>query len=93
MLLLIICGCFKVRFNDRSKRRPHFTTRLIGRDNAIARHGIDGLYWLYSINVPGSLLGINNTIYLTQSRGTGPFRGTMYDYIRFEGPSEATKLS
>ncbi|EEF35155.1 lyase, putative [Ricinus communis] len=83
----------QVRFNDPSKKRPHFTTKLIGRDNAIARHGIHGLYWLYSINVPGSLLRQNNTIYLTQSRGSGPFRGVMYDYIRLEAPSEHTWLA
>ncbi|XP_058006531.1 rhamnogalacturonate lyase B-like isoform X1 [Hevea brasiliensis] len=80
----------QVRFNDPSKRRPHFSTRLIGRDNAIARHGIHGLYWLYSINVPSYLLRErNNTIYLTQSRSKGPFCGIMYDYIRFEGPSQS----
>ncbi|KAG8642790.1 rhamnogalacturonate lyase B [Manihot esculenta] len=78
----------QVRFNDPNRRRPHFTTGLIGRDNAIARHGIHGLYWLYNINVSGDLLGEkNNTIYLTQSRSKSPFCGIMYDYIRFEGPS------
>ncbi|KAL9229575.1 hypothetical protein vseg_005026 [Gypsophila vaccaria] len=67
--------------------RPVFTTKLIGTDNAIARHGIHGLYKLYSINVPSSLLNIgNNTIYLTQSRGANFFRGIMYDYLRLEGP-------
>ncbi|XP_040371168.1 probable rhamnogalacturonate lyase B isoform X1 [Rosa chinensis] len=78
----------QVRFNNRSIAPPHFSTGLIGGDNAIARHGIHGLYWFFSINVPSSLLNEgNNTIYLTQSRGGAPFRGVMYDYIRLEGPS------
>jgi rhamnogalacturonan endolyase len=62
---------------------------LIGKDNSIARHGIHGLYWLYNVNIPGNLLvegDNNNTIFLTQSRGNGPFQAIMYDYIRLEGP-------
>jgi len=62
---------------------------LIGRDNAIARHGIHGLYWFYSINVPSRLLRQgNNTVYLTQSRSKSPVGGIMYDYLRLEGPPE-----
>ncbi|KAK9285801.1 hypothetical protein L1049_025002 [Liquidambar formosana] len=77
----------QVRFNDQHANPPHFTTGLIGKDNAIARHGIHGLYWLYHIDVPSSqLLTGSNTIFLTQSRTSGPFAGLMYDYIRFEGP-------
>ncbi|XP_055828878.1 uncharacterized protein LOC129896898 isoform X3 [Solanum dulcamara] len=78
----------QVRFNDPETDAPHYTTGLIGKDNAIARHGIHGIYRLYTINVPGSLLGIEtNIMYLTQSRGDKPFRGIIYDYIRLEGPS------
>ncbi|KAL3838682.1 hypothetical protein ACJIZ3_023273 [Penstemon smallii] len=74
----------QVRFND-PKSGPHFTTKMIGRDNALARHGIHGLYHLYSIGVQGSkLVNGNNTIFLTQARWQGPFKATMYDYIRFE---------
>ncbi|CAK7352736.1 unnamed protein product [Dovyalis caffra] len=77
----------QVRFNNPSSDRPLFTTGAIGKDNAIARHGIHGLYWLYSISVPGSqLVDGKNTIYLTQTRSDGPFHGVMYDYIRLEGP-------
>lgn len=84
----------QVRFNDRRANRPHFTTRLIGRDNAIARHGIYGLYWFYSINVPSHLLrNGNNTVYLTQSRSKSPFGGIMYDYIRLEGPPDTGLIS
>ncbi|KAG5574228.1 hypothetical protein H5410_054362 [Solanum commersonii] len=79
----------QVRFNDPEIDAPHYSTGLIGKDNAIARHGIRGIYRLYTINVPGSLLGFGtNIMYLKQSRGDRPFRGLMYDYIRLEGPSD-----
>lgn len=69
-----------------------FTTGLIGKDNAIARHGIHGLYRLYGIDVGGNLLSVgDNTIYLTQTRSIGAFQGVMYDYIRLESPSRTWK--
>ncbi|KAI7741688.1 hypothetical protein M8C21_007229 [Ambrosia artemisiifolia] len=78
----------QVRVNDPNKARPLFTTGLIGRDNAIARHGIHGLYWLYNIDISGSLLiEGENTIYLKQPRNQSPFQGIMYDYLRLEGPA------
>ncbi|XP_029129396.1 uncharacterized protein LOC109808986 isoform X2 [Cajanus cajan] len=78
----------QVRVNDSKQDPALFTTGVIGKDNAIARHGIHGLYWLFSIDVPGLLLenGVN-TIFLTQTMATGPlalFQGIMYDYIRLE---------
>lgn len=77
----------QVRVNDEKAVRPLFTTGNIGKDNAIARHGIHGLYWLYTVNVPGNLLHPGkNTIFLTQTRTSMPFNGFMYDYIRLEGP-------
>lgn len=77
----------KVRVNDSNAQRPLFSSGLIGRDNSIARHGIHGLYWLYSVNIPGSMLVEGeNTIFFTQPRCNGPFQGIMYDYIRLEGP-------
>ncbi|GKA37010.1 probable rhamnogalacturonate lyase B isoform X1 [Tanacetum coccineum] len=76
-----------VRINDPRGVFPFFTTGLIGRDNAIARHGIHGLYWLYNINVLHTQLRAGrNVMYLTQTRALGPFRGVMYDYIRLERP-------
>ena len=74
--------------NDPNKEVPLFSTGIIWRDNAIARHGIHGLYWLFSIDILGSELNFNeqNSIYLTQGHGGSPFRGVMYDYIRLEGP-------
>ncbi|KAL3838677.1 hypothetical protein ACJIZ3_023268 [Penstemon smallii] len=84
----------QVRINVEATEKFHFTTGLIGKDNSIARHGIHGLYWLYSVNVPGSLfVEGSNTILLTQSRGSSPWKGVMYDYIRLEDPSSNTQPS
>ncbi|CAN1270662.1 Rhamnogalacturonate lyase [Linum perenne] len=80
----------QVRVNDPSTKLPLFTTGEIGKDNTIARHGIHGVYRLFSVTVPGSLLVVgNNSIFLTQAVGNGRFHGLMYDYIRFEGPISA----
>ncbi|CAA2994721.1 probable rhamnogalacturonate lyase B [Olea europaea subsp. europaea] len=78
----------QVRFNNPNLAVPDFSTRQIGKDNAIARHGIHGLYSMYSIGIAGSrLIDGRNTIFLTQARTAGPFIGIMYDYLRFEGPA------
>ncbi|KAJ9535145.1 hypothetical protein OSB04_un001778, partial [Centaurea solstitialis] len=87
-IIIVRLVIIEVRVNDRSKPRPLFTTGLIGRDNVVARHGIHGLYWLYSVDVLGSLLlEGDNTFYFTQPRVQSPFQAIMYDYIRLEGPS------
>ncbi|XP_019232851.1 PREDICTED: probable rhamnogalacturonate lyase B [Nicotiana attenuata] len=77
-----------VRVNDEKAREPVFTTGLIGGSNAIARHGIHGLYWLYSIGIQGNLLVKGpNTIFLTQTNADlTAFNGVLYDYLRLEGP-------
>ncbi|XP_024026671.1 probable rhamnogalacturonate lyase B [Morus notabilis] len=82
----------QVRINDAKAERPLFTTGVIGNDNTIARHGIHGLYRLFNIDVPGSVLVEgNNKIFLTQAMCTSPFQGVMYDYIRLEGhPASST---
>lgn len=73
--------------NDPEVEVPHFTTGFIGKDNAIARHGIHGLYWLFCVDVPGSVLvSGSNSIFLRQARGSSPWKGVMYDYIRLEAP-------
>ncbi|KAJ6839044.1 putative rhamnogalacturonate lyase B isoform X1 [Iris pallida] len=80
----------QVRFNDLQASPAHFSTGLIGRDNAIARHGIHGLYWLFNIAVQTAwLVEGENTIFLTQPRSLSPFQGILYDYIRLEGPSDS----
>ncbi|KVH98834.1 Carbohydrate-binding-like fold [Cynara cardunculus var. scolymus] len=85
----------QVRVNDPNKELPLFSTGIIGGDNAIARHGIHGLYWLFNIDIPGTNLNSNgeNAIYLTQEIIGTPFRGVMYDYIRLEGPPPSQSIS
>ncbi|KAK4356337.1 hypothetical protein RND71_025308 [Anisodus tanguticus] len=79
----------QVRVNDEKAREPRFTTGFIGGSNAIARHGIHGLYFLYSIGFQGNLLVKGtNTIFLTQIVSLSPFQGVMYDYLRLEGPHQ-----
>ncbi|KAL4375876.1 hypothetical protein GQ457_02G008810 [Hibiscus cannabinus] len=81
-------GEVQVRVNDPTAVRPHFTTSRIGFDNAVARHGIHGLYRLYSINLPGNIFRRGeNTIFLRQPKCKGSFKSVMYDYIRLEGPA------
>nr|AFA41489.1 putative lyase [Solanum tuberosum] len=77
-----------VWINTPSKPRPWFDSSPIGMSNAIARHGIHGLYMTFDIEFPGTQLYIGeNIIYLKQASVYGPFTGLMYDYIRLEGPS------
>ncbi|XP_027360984.1 rhamnogalacturonate lyase B-like isoform X2 [Abrus precatorius] len=77
----------EVWLNDPRAKSPLFTAGRLGEDNAIARHGIHGLHRLYSIVVDSNhLVNGKNTIYLRQSKATGPFQGVMYDYIRLESP-------
>uniref|UniRef100_A0A0A0LE32 rhamnogalacturonan endolyase n=3 Tax=Cucumis sativus TaxID=3659 RepID=A0A0A0LE32_CUCSA len=77
----------QVRLNDAQALPPLFTTGLIGKDNTVARHGIHGLYRLYTVDIPGGELVVgNNTILLTQASSNSPFVGIMYDYIRLERP-------
>lgn len=77
---------FQVRVNDQNTKRPLFSSGLIGRDNAVVRHGIHGLYWLFNVEIPNAVLVKGeNTIYLTQARGQSPWQYLMYDYIRLEG--------
>ncbi|KAH0916620.1 hypothetical protein HID58_031066 [Brassica napus] len=84
----------QVRVNDVSVDPPLFTTGQIGKDNTIARHGIHGLYWLYSVDVPASsLCPGNNSIYLTQPLAISPFQGLMYDYIRLEYPDSVNHIT
>ncbi|KAL6184535.1 hypothetical protein ACLB2K_045936 [Fragaria x ananassa] len=82
----------QVRINDpETKNPPLFTTGEIGNDNTIARHGIHGLYRLYSVDIPSALLVEgNNTIFLTRELSVSPFQGIMYDYIRLEGPPSSS---
>ncbi|OVA17592.1 Rhamnogalacturonate lyase [Macleaya cordata] len=78
----------QVRVNDLNVPIPHFTTGGMYKDNAIARHGIHGLYLLFNVDVKSDWLRKGeNTIFLTQALAEGPFQGIMYDYIRLEAPA------
>ncbi|XP_042038451.1 rhamnogalacturonate lyase B-like [Salvia splendens] len=80
------CANIQVWINDDPNGNlSHFETGRIVKDNAIARHGIHGLYWLYSIKVDGfNLVHGTNTIYLKQSLQFGAFNSVLYDYIRLK---------
>ncbi|KAI5079956.1 hypothetical protein GOP47_0005435 [Adiantum capillus-veneris] len=49
-------AAIQVRFNDPSIYKPHFDTMQTGKDNAIARHGIHGLYHLFNVDVSPQVL-------------------------------------
>ncbi|KAI4388681.1 hypothetical protein MLD38_000988 [Melastoma candidum] len=77
----------QVRINDPNAASPLFSTGVLGKDNAIARHGAHGLYRLFSVDIPGTLLAIGkNTVFLTMYANRSQFQGIMYDYIRFDEP-------
>eukprot|EP00249_Psilotum_nudum_P013398 c24306_g1_i4 orf=1-1167(+) len=80
-------AALQVRFNDPNVEKPLFDTMQVGRDNAIARHGIHGLYFLFNVDVPSSWLrGGENILFLTQRKASSIFCGVMYDYLRLEEP-------
>ncbi|OAE29086.1 hypothetical protein AXG93_1626s1130 [Marchantia polymorpha subsp. ruderalis] len=83
----------QVRVNDIAMK-PVYETPAFGKDNAIARHGIHGLYALYNIDIPAADLHKgDNIIYLTQRKASGPFNGFMYDYLRLESPPVSSSSS
>lgn len=66
---------------------PNLRTGKIGEDNAIARHGIHGVYHLFEVKILGNqLVNGKNVIFLKQTMNPGQLNGIMYDYIRLEGP-------
>ncbi|ERN17403.1 hypothetical protein AMTR_s00037p00213030 [Amborella trichopoda] len=77
----------QVRVNDQNESQPLFGISGVGGDNTIARHGIHGVYRLFSIDVISSLLVEgDNTIFLTLAKGGDEFLGVLYDYVRLESP-------
>lgn len=67
-----------------------FQEMNLGTDNTVCRHGIHGLYCLFSANFPSSLLVKgDNSIFLTQARGGDSLCGVLYDYLRLEAPATA----
>ncbi|MCO5600862.1 hypothetical protein L7F22_054979 [Adiantum nelumboides] len=85
----------QVRVNDVSSTlRPVFEVIGLGGDNAIARHGIHGLYHLLSVDIPPHLLEAGeNRLYLTQANTQNCLVGLMYDYLRLEEPAVAEPSS
>ncbi|BFI27800.1 rhamnogalacturonan endolyase [Marchantia polymorpha subsp. ruderalis] len=76
-----------IKVNDITSKTL-FDTQQFGRDNAVARHGIHGLYVLFSVQIAAAhFKSGDNTIFLTQRKVTGPYNGVMYDSLRLEGPS------
>ncbi|KAM1762784.1 hypothetical protein ACFX12_005383 [Malus domestica] len=62
----------------------------LGTDNAVCRHGVHGLYWLFSGDIPSTLLVKgDNSIFLSQARGGDALCGLFYDYLRLEAPETA----
>lgn len=80
--------------NDLNSSEPVFDTLQLGRENVTARHGIHGLYKLWTIDVDSKLLHVGqNTFFLTQRETKGgPINGIMYDYLRLEAPLVSPKL-
>lgn len=79
----------QVRFNDPNITVPHFDTMRFGTDNAIARHGIHGLYHAFDVDVsPLWLQQGQNILYLTLKKPPNLFVGVMYDYLRLEEPAQ-----
>lgn len=65
-----------------------FQVMNLGADNTVCRHGIHGLYQLFSLEIESSLLiKGDNSIFLTQARGGDPLCGVLYDYLRLEAPA------
>ncbi|KAH7366404.1 hypothetical protein KP509_18G076800 [Ceratopteris richardii] len=78
----------QVRFNSPDQYVPHFDTGRFGTDNAIARHGIHGLYYSFEIDVsPQWLKEGQNILFLTLKKPANIFVGVMYDYLRLEEPA------
>jgi len=78
----------QVYLNDMDKEHMVFQVMNLGAENAVCRHGIHGLYRLFSIDIPSSLLlNGDNSMFLVQARGGDALCGILYDYLRLEAPA------
>ncbi|XP_011087034.2 probable rhamnogalacturonate lyase B [Sesamum indicum] len=77
----------EVHVNQMNAQQLVFQAMNLGADNTVCRHGIHGLYQLFSVDISSTLL-INgdNCLFLTQARGGDALCGILYDYIRLEAP-------
>lgn len=73
--------------NQMDMKHLVFQVLNLGADNAVCRHGIHGLYRLFSISISSSLFFKgDNCIFLNQARGGDALCGVLYDYVRLEAP-------
>lgn len=80
----------QVHINDMDVKHLVFQVQNLGMDNTVCRHGIHGLYRLYSIDISSSLLVKgDNSLFLTQARGGDAICGVLYDYLRLEAPASS----
>lgn len=78
----------EVHVNQMESKQLVFQVTNLGADNTVCRHGIHGLYQLFSVDISSTLLiDGDNCIFLTQARAGDPLCGVLYDYIRLEAPS------
>lgn len=77
----------RVYMNVVDAKHQVFEILNLGNGNAICRHGIHGLYRLFSADIASSLLiKGENTMFLAQTRGGDALCGVLYDYLRLESP-------
>lgn len=83
---------FQVHVNQIDAKNLVFQILNLGLDNTVCRHGIHGLYRLFSIDISSSLLlQGDNSIFLIQAKGGDELCGILYDYLRLEAPASSTK--
>ncbi|KAH0970040.1 hypothetical protein GBA52_022196 [Prunus armeniaca] len=82
----------KAHVNDMDIEHLVFQVLNLGTDNTVCRHGIHGLYRLFSCDISSSfLVKGDNSIFLTQARGGDALCGVLYDYVRLEAPATAER--
>ncbi|KAA8520092.1 hypothetical protein F0562_014348 [Nyssa sinensis] len=78
----------EVYVNNMDTEHLVFQVMNLGTDNTVCRHGTHGLYRLFNIDIPSSLLiEGDNSMFLNQARGGDALCGILYDYIRLEAPA------
>ncbi|CAL1397592.1 unnamed protein product [Linum trigynum] len=78
----------EICINGMDPEHTVFEVLNLGTDNAVCRHGVHGLYRLFSIEVHSSLLiKGDNSMFLRQTKAGSALCGIMYDYVRLESPA------
>ncbi|XP_042065102.1 probable rhamnogalacturonate lyase B isoform X2 [Salvia splendens] len=77
----------EIHVNQMNGEQLVFQVTNLGGDNAVCRHGIHGLYQLFSVDISSALLiHGDNSMFLTQARAGDALCGILYDYLRLEAP-------